>query len=143
MRFGASHSGVFETSQHHHGWSHASKILLLEHEYLCSLSFFNCAAFKILSLQNCIFTVTTLKPRTTLNKLHLIIAVNIRDFTESEKYARHSSHHHAMRGIDSFVFFLISRRMSQVEFHVALTFQNSDSTIDNYIIDVCNVSVAN
>lgn len=41
IRFGASHSGVFETSQHHQGFNIGSNRLQLVIEYLCSVSRFS------------------------------------------------------------------------------------------------------
>lgn len=42
IKFGASQSGVFDTSQHHQGCKNGSSKLTFVQLYLCSDNFFNC-----------------------------------------------------------------------------------------------------
>lgn len=59
IKLGASHIGVFETSQHHHGFNMGSNRLQLVIEYLCSVSRFSWAGTSSLFLyENILFNFT-------------------------------------------------------------------------------------
>lgn len=55
IRLGANHNGTFDVNQFQYGCSKLSHMLLLLHEYLCSLNFRNCTSESSLCLYNFIF----------------------------------------------------------------------------------------
>lgn len=59
IKLGANHIGVFDTSQHHHGFNMGSNRLQLVIEYLCSVSRFSWAGTNSLFLyENILFNFT-------------------------------------------------------------------------------------
>lgn len=72
IKFGASHRGTFETKKPHQGCKIGSSILTFVHAYLCSDSFFNWTADKILFLYKNIFRICDI-----LSVLHYYYHLNI------------------------------------------------------------------
>lgn len=63
IKFGASQSGTFDTSQHHHGCNIGSNKLTFVQAYLCSDSLFNCTGDNNFCLYKIMFRKFTIKKK--------------------------------------------------------------------------------
>lgn len=70
IRLGANHNGTFDVNQFQQGCSNLSHMLLLLHEYLCSLNFRNCTSESSLCLYN--FILRSKETALTLGDEHLL-----------------------------------------------------------------------